>query len=192
MRIDNSFRVIDLPFFKKICYIFLSTASACVYEVNGNWSACANNVTNNTLCLNRHGLVRQDDQQTICQCSSYDNITCKTYPYKVCLDENNVVHTQSSSWFISDCVNCTCNHGNTTCTQHDIQSSYGRYVVKSKTCYMDKNPKCLMVTSYACKGILTSTTLHSQTQTLGSTLLGNREESVLENDNSFYNYRLFM
>lgn len=82
-----------------------------------------------------------DDGVTVCKCIS-GNTVRKTYPTKVCLDDKKIVRTQGSSWFMSNCTNCTCNDGKISCTQHDIKAFYGRFVVKAKTCYIDSEPHC--------------------------------------------------
>lgn len=104
--------------------------------------------TNATGCWDRLGTARtthdvwlEEEGRSVCLCNS-GKPSCKEYKSQVCLDDKNIVRTQRSQWFKSNCTKCTCNNGRISCLRHNIKAFYGRFVVKTKTCYVDSEPRC--------------------------------------------------
>ena len=95
-----------------------------------------------------------EDRKTVCRCSVFGKVSCKTFPRPVCLDDKKTAQTQGRRWFMDNCTNCTCMNGNISCTQFDIKAFYGRFVVKKKVCYPNVDPVCVTSnkTNFDCQG----------------------------------------
>jgi len=100
-------------------------------------------------CLDDKNDVKQpgerwllQDFTTICHCTLNSTKECKNRTYETCFDDKRNIYDGGQKWQLTNCTSCMCSSGNITCTQHDIKAYYGRFVLKTHTCYEDRQPFC--------------------------------------------------